>query len=234
MASLEVIQKTIRRRLKDFNINDLSILSWGMVESSGSLCLEMQLVAVEAMLKTPDQDYRGPSAVCVFLTHCSPAPLRFHSEGPLFNHLFPTVEETFHPETSFGCSEDWVSFANCVLGIVWAWNFSGFLAGHLFSTAQRVLRDGSKQMDERKGTRPEGLFVRFLSTVSSFSVWIHSCLMLFGKLKVSDVSFLCQLARFQLCLMPGILTKKQIEAFRRRVPRGAEIPGWFLTCQMSS
>lgn len=51
--------------------------------------------------------------------------------------------------------EDWVSFADSVLGIVWAWNFAGLLGEELLNAAREVLQRGARALDETRGTRQE-------------------------------------------------------------------------------
>ncbi len=48
-----------------------------------------------------------------------------------------------------------MSFADSVLGIVWAWNFAGLLGEELLNTAKEVLQRGARALDESRGTRLE-------------------------------------------------------------------------------
>ncbi|CAK9070623.1 unnamed protein product [Durusdinium trenchii] len=105
VASHEVFREAIMTSLDDFNIDELSILSWGMMDLDATSGLRIQLAAVREMGR------------------------------------------------AIAPNQDWVSFANSVLGVVWAWNFSGCLAMRLARQAQAVLAQGSREMDRRKGTR---------------------------------------------------------------------------------
>ena len=52
--------------------------------------------------------------------------------------------------------KDWLSFANGVLGVVWAWHFAHLLTKQLYGRASEVLREVAREVD-RGGLKHESV-----------------------------------------------------------------------------